>query len=188
MNEILLECIIYIVILLSDVFDLDFVTIPLPKIFDGSMDMITNFEDGLGSLMLIEWPNLDSDVFVTSSRTIFYRENICKSYLLFILHVYQLYFNTISFTVAAKLKKVIREWIFAENSIKTTIAAMSTPAAARHDAAGQRRIPPSSIFDISLSIASPKPDQIKIEWNPKEAIERNVTIYNIVCMYVFYLL
>lgn len=68
---------------------------------------------------------------------------------------------------------ILKDWIFAEDSLKSTIAAMSAPVAHRHDTAGQRRVPPSYEFDISLSVASPNPDKIKVEWIPKDAIERN---------------
>lgn len=76
-----------------------------------------------------------------------------------------------------KLKSILKDWIFAEDSLKTTIAAMSAPVAFRHDTAGQRRVPPSRAFDISLSVASPNPDKIKVEWVPRDAIERNHISY-----------
>lgn len=72
------------------------------------------------------------------------------------------------FSAAELLSKVLSQWLLQETSV---LSALRASAYARHDASARRRAPPSRAFDIALTVASPSPDKITVEWTPKDAIE-----------------
>lgn len=156
---------------IADLYDLHFESVLLPEKFDGSQEAIVAAEGRPGSLRLVEWKRLETDVYVTSSRTVFFSPKARKRNRR--LEIYKYAFNKRYFTAVKKLVPVIREWILAASALRSTAAAMSTAATVERDAAGRRRVPPSKAFDISLSVAVPNPDKIKVLWEPKTALERN---------------
>ncbi|XP_057319220.1 GPI transamidase component PIG-S isoform X2 [Microplitis mediator] len=100
------------------------------------------FDIGIGDLLFLEAPNLN-EIIVGHHRAIFFPTQ----------------------TDGSKLVHLLSHMILRDESLILTRNAMTDPTKYSLDEENRRRFPPSSTYDILLTVVNPNPDKLSIKWN-----------------------
>ncbi|KAH0562901.1 hypothetical protein KQX54_000919 [Cotesia glomerata] len=100
------------------------------------------FDIGIGDLLFLEAPNLN-EIIVGHHRAIFFPTN----------------------TDAFKLVQILSHMILRDESLILTRNAMTDPTKYSLDEENRRRFPPSSTYDVLLTVVNPDPQKLIVKWD-----------------------
>ncbi|XP_026466654.1 GPI transamidase component PIG-S [Ctenocephalides felis] len=165
----------------SDLFNITFkrIIIPLellqhsktPAILENAL--LKNIDVKVGDFIFIEWYALKDEILVTSDRSAYFSPA----------------------TSSHKIATVLGEWILGEDSLKTTLSLMRShsdnqrtfsPAKGdleeingkgkafysnniQLDANARRRVPPSSAYDVMITVVNPNPEELTADLDIRSA-------------------
>jgi phosphatidylinositol glycan class S len=77
------------------------------------------------------------------------------------------------FIAAVKLSEVLESWLLQEESLRQTVAAMTSPTETHQDHSGRRRMPAAEEYDVMITVVNPEPEKLQLNWDVPETVQGN---------------
>lgn len=125
-----------------------------------------------GEFMFLEWTKFTEDILVTSDRSALISSqtsNVRKCFIYFICYI--IFIMT---TAATQIYKVLTMWIYRFSKLQSVLKSTTELSNSQHSHFPKRMetsAPPNANYDILISIFQPRPDQQRVRWDVRAAID-----------------